>query len=136
MATIPSKQLHRADTLAGLQLNLSNREIGYCTGDGLCYIKFDGVLVPIGTPVVAGDGISVTSTGNQTVVSLGERNTYTPTIGTVVKGAIGITAGTVGDTQNKVSLGNVTDIGALTPIPASGSKGKVLMVTGTGGELG
>ena len=48
MSTIPSKQLHREDTLENLGRFLSNREIGLCKDTGVVYIKDgQGVLIPV-----------------------------------------------------------------------------------------
>ena len=52
MARIPSKQLHREGTLDDLQNLLSNREIGICTTDKLCYVKYGGVLIPVGSAIL------------------------------------------------------------------------------------
>ncbi len=133
MAIIPSKQLHRAGPIEDLEQNLSDREIGYCTDDGILYIKY-GNLVPIGVAVTSGTGIHVDTNNGQAVVSLTERNTYTTANNQVATGAIAITAGAPGTTHGKVSLGNADNIGALMPIPASNSNGKVLMVTSPNGE--
>lgn len=45
---IPSKQQHYSGNYAALEANLLEREIGFNTEDGLCYIKYGGELIPLG----------------------------------------------------------------------------------------
>ncbi len=49
---IPAKQLHQFGSLLELQANLSNREIGFCTEDKVCYMKFNNVLFPMGQGII------------------------------------------------------------------------------------
>ena len=60
MATIPSKQLHRAGTYNDLLTNLSDREIGIDSSTNTLYFKYDGRLYPCaGSPIPTPDSISL-----------------------------------------------------------------------------
>lgn len=135
MATIPSKQLHRVENnYASLQMNLSNREIGFNNEDKITYIKIGGVLFPLGIVYKDGDGIEIDS---QHRINLTERNSFLPKGATdPIKGALYIVDAN-NTTGLKVRIGNVdTYIGALLPLPDDGFQNRVLGVVGEHGEVG
>lgn len=137
MANIPAKQLFRYGTYSDLVASLSEREIGICSTDGLVYYRTpDPVggenLVPIGIHYFDGTGIEIDSDRR---INLTERTTLHPVQGDVIQGALQIFKG-IDTTDLVVKVGNSDGIGALAPIPASGSKGKVLGVVGEHGEIG
>jgi len=137
MANIPAKQLFRYGTYSDLVASLSEREIGICSTDGLVYYRTpDPVggenLVPIGIHYFDGTGIKIDSDRR---INLTERTTLHPVQGDVIQGALQIFKG-IDTTDLVVKVGNSDGIGALAPIPASGSKGKVLGVVGENGEIG
>ena len=105
MANIPSKQLHRTENNdASLQMNLSDREIGFNSTDKIAYIKYGGVLFPLGIAYKNGDGIEIDS---QHRINLTERNSFLPK-GTTdpIKGALHIVDAN-NTTGLKVRIGNV-----------------------------